>query len=209
MARRTKENAEVTRTQLLDAAETVFTEKGVSRTSLAEIASAAGVTRGAIYWHFKDKSDLFHAMLDRVKLPIDEMVDKLSENQLDDPLLFLRNTAITVLRHIASDAQTCRVFDIVNHKCELVAEMEIGRERQLESRSECIDCVEQAIVIAKEQGLIAPNVNPHTTAIAWYAYVDGLISAWVLDPNAFSLADEAPAMVDLLLNGTRLYHTSR
>lgn len=54
MARRTKEEAEETRIQILDAAERVFYDKGVSRASLAEIASDAGVSRGAIYWHFEN-----------------------------------------------------------------------------------------------------------------------------------------------------------
>jgi TetR/AcrR family acrAB operon transcriptional repressor len=52
MARKTKEEAQETRNAILDAAELVFQEHGVSHTSLAEIAAAAGVTRGAVYWHF-------------------------------------------------------------------------------------------------------------------------------------------------------------
>ena len=64
MARRTKEDAQATRTALLDAAERVFQQRGVSRTSLNEIAQAAGVTRGALYWHFKDKAALFNAMME-------------------------------------------------------------------------------------------------------------------------------------------------
>ena len=71
MARRTKEDADATRQALLDAAEAVFYAKGVGRASLAEIAQAAGATRGAIYWHFKDKVDLFNAMMDRVTLPLE------------------------------------------------------------------------------------------------------------------------------------------
>ena len=63
MARRTKEEAAITREQLLDAAERVFRERGVAGSSLAEVASAAGVTRGAVYWHFRDKADLFAAMI--------------------------------------------------------------------------------------------------------------------------------------------------
>ncbi|MBL8522861.1 MAG: TetR family transcriptional regulator, partial [Betaproteobacteria bacterium] len=70
MVRRTKEEAQETRNRLLDTAEHVFNERGVSRTSLAEIAEAAGVTRGAIYWHFKNKLDLFNAMMERVILPV-------------------------------------------------------------------------------------------------------------------------------------------
>ena len=66
MARRTKEEAQATRDRILDAAELEFQRHGVSRTSLQAIARAAGVTRGAIYWHFKNKPDLFKAMLKRL-----------------------------------------------------------------------------------------------------------------------------------------------
>lgn len=58
LARRTKEDAFATRNSLLDAAEQVFYEQGVARASLNEIAQRAGATRGAVYWHFKDKLDL-------------------------------------------------------------------------------------------------------------------------------------------------------
>ena len=54
MVRKTKEEAEQTRKDILNAARIVFHECGVSRSSLEKIAKAAGVTRGAIYWHFKD-----------------------------------------------------------------------------------------------------------------------------------------------------------
>ncbi|WP_303295791.1 TetR family transcriptional regulator, partial [Escherichia coli] len=59
MARKNKQEAQETRQHILDVALRLFSQQGVSSTSLGEIAKAAGVTRGAIYWHFKDKSDLF------------------------------------------------------------------------------------------------------------------------------------------------------
>ncbi|OBX33695.1 HTH-type transcriptional repressor BepR [Halomonas elongata] len=74
MARRTKAEAEATREALLDAAEEVFFEKGVACTSLEQIARHAGMTRGAVYWHFRNKADLFRAMLDRVRMPFEELV---------------------------------------------------------------------------------------------------------------------------------------
>ena len=49
MVRRTREAAAATREQLLDAAERVFRDRGVTRTSLAEVAAEAGVTRGALW----------------------------------------------------------------------------------------------------------------------------------------------------------------
>ena len=62
MVRRTKEDAMATRDSILDAAELLFAERGVSSTTLQHIATAAGVTRGAIYWHFKNKQALLTAM---------------------------------------------------------------------------------------------------------------------------------------------------
>jgi TetR/AcrR family acrAB operon transcriptional repressor len=71
VARRTKEEALATRNRLLDAAELLFQAQGVSQTTLQQIAQQAGATRGAIYWHFKDKADLFNAMMERVILPLE------------------------------------------------------------------------------------------------------------------------------------------
>ncbi|WP_311195329.1 TetR family transcriptional regulator [Suttonella sp. R2A3] len=60
--RRTKAEAEQTRQSLLDAALALFSEQGYESTSLAEIARTAGTTRGAIYWHFKNKADMLNAL---------------------------------------------------------------------------------------------------------------------------------------------------
>jgi len=201
MARRTKEDAEITRNLLLNAAETVFNEKGVARTSLADIAQVAGVTRGAIYWHFKNKADLFHAMLERVKMPIDEMIDQLNAKQSATPLIYLKAGAVTVLKHIAADAQTRRVFDIVNHKCELVDDMAIARTRQLESRAGCLEYIEQSVQAAIDQHSLPTTVNARIAAIGLHALIDGLICSWILDPDSFSLGKEADQLIQIYITG--------
>ena len=103
MARRTKEEAAATRDSILDAAEKLFVEQGVSRTTLQHIASEAGVTRGAIYWHFDDKSALFNAMMDRVRLPLEAELQVLDESESADPLDDLRNYVMAVLRRTVND----------------------------------------------------------------------------------------------------------
>src|SRR3954468_23535016 len=90
MARRSKEDALATRARLLDAAELVFQAQGVAGTSLNDIAVAAGTTRGAIYWHFRDKADLFTAMMDRVSLPLQEAMAHIVAAEGGDPLPPLR-----------------------------------------------------------------------------------------------------------------------
>ena len=58
MAKRTHEEAERTRQAILDSALRLFSRRGYESTSLSDIARFANVTRGAIYWHFKDKGEI-------------------------------------------------------------------------------------------------------------------------------------------------------
>lgn len=103
MARRTKADANATRDRLLDAAECIFYAKGVSRASLADIANEAGTTRGAIYWHFKDKADLFNAMMDRVTHPLMQAIDGTQAMAHLAPLERLRGMVQGVQGAIAHD----------------------------------------------------------------------------------------------------------
>ena len=73
--RRTKDEAERTRRRVLQAARKVFARQGVARTSLEQVARAAGVTRGAVYWHFRNKADLFFQMREQVSLPLLDRID--------------------------------------------------------------------------------------------------------------------------------------
>jgi TetR/AcrR family acrAB operon transcriptional repressor len=59
MARRTKEEAQQTRCNIMSLALDLFCQQGLARTSLTDIAKATDLTRGAIYWHFKNKEELF------------------------------------------------------------------------------------------------------------------------------------------------------
>lgn len=201
MARRTKEEAEETRTLILDTAERVFHEKGVSRTSLADIAQAAGVTRGAIYWHFKNKLDLFNAMMERATLPMEEIAETAAALADEDPLAHLRHTALAVLTSACQDPHTRLVFEIVSHKCELVDELASARDRQLECRALCLADMEQGFRKAIRHGQLPRTVNARRAAIGMHALVDGLISNWVLDPALFSLRKDGEKIVDSYLSG--------
>lgn len=72
--KRTKEDAEQTRENILNAAIGLFADKGVTATTLEDIAAAAHVTRGAIYWHFKNKLEIFDALHERLHRPLVTMI---------------------------------------------------------------------------------------------------------------------------------------
>lgn len=203
MVRRTKDEAQETRNRILDAAEHLFSERGVSRTSLEDIAHAASVTRGAIYWHFKDKRDLFAAMVDRVTLPMEAMVARSSDESVADPIASLKACAVTALKRTANDPQVQRVFDIVTHKCEYLGEMAGVNNRISAVQKGCVDRAEQTLRNAVKRGLLPASVNPRLAAVGLDAMLYGLISNWLANPGYLPLERHAEAMIDLYVDGLR------
>ena len=70
------ERTEATRGRLITTARRLFSEKGFAATSTEEILSEAGVSRGALYHHFSNKTDLFQATFEAVE---EELTAKLLE----------------------------------------------------------------------------------------------------------------------------------
>ena len=68
------EQSEATRTALLQAARELFTERGYADTATEDIARRAGVTRGALYYQFRDKPGLFRAVVEDLNLHIVQKV---------------------------------------------------------------------------------------------------------------------------------------
>ena len=111
--RRTKAEAEETRLSILSAAERVFFEKGVSTASLDDVAKAAGVTRGAIYWHFANKTDLFLELYNTVNLPIEDMIARDVEQPAAEVLCYIEKSAGDWLTELAADEHRQRIFTIL------------------------------------------------------------------------------------------------
>ena len=205
MVRRTKADAQATRSSLLDAAEHLFQAHGVSRTSLNDIAVAAGTTRGAIYWHFKDKADLFNAMMERVTLPLEQALQSATSPQAQCPVLELRHVMVEALRRTVNDAQTRRVFDVATHKVEYVAELLGVKQRHLQVRNACLARTQQAMQqVAALRGSPLP-VDVHTAALGLHVMIDGLIQNWLLDPDAFDLVATGRQTFDTYLAGLGLH----
>ena len=204
MARRTKEEAAATRDSILDAAEKLFVEQGVSRTTLQHIASEAGVTRGAIYWHFDDKGALFNAMMERATLPLEAELQLLDQAESEDPLDDLRSYMLAVLRRTVEDPGARRVFEIATLKVEFVDEMSAVRQRRRHSMDNWMARAERRLRVAIDRGLVRRCAEPRTLALALWTMIDGLIRSWMFDPNSFDLLQLGKCVIDPYMNGLRV-----
>lgn len=203
MARRTKEEAEATRQRILDKAELQFLRHGVAGTSLQDIARAAGLTRGAIYWHFANKLDLFHAMLQRVALPLEREIDRSDDPALDDPLGHIRRSYLAALRTTVSDPHARRVFEIALHKVEYAGDRLVVRDRRLASVRQRLQHVERGLKRAARLGQVELRVPARHVAMGLHSMVGGLIQNWLLDPRAFDLLRVGTSAIDGYLAGLK------
>lgn len=201
MARKTKEDALATREQLLDAAERVFHRRGVSRTTLQEIAQDAGLTRGAIYWHFENKGELFHAMMERVTLPMMARMTALTVEDEESPLDKIRRNTAEALKLIAHDPQVRRVFEIATQKVEYVDELQSLRERHVAGRNECVDDMHKLLEMGRARGQVRGDMDLRTATLGLFALIGGLKYNWLLDPDGFDLETVGLATLDAYLAG--------
>lgn len=203
MVRRTKEEAQETRSQILEAAEKAFFERGVARTTLADIATLAGVTRGAIYWHFSNKADLVQAMLDSLHEPLDELAKAAESEDELDPLGCMRRLLIHLFHEVALDPKTRRINEILFHKCEFTDEMCDLRQQRRTASLECNTRIGLTLRNAVNRGQLPENLDTASAAISIHAYIDGLLYQWLLAPDSFELHIDAERWVDTGLDMLR------
>lgn len=175
MARRTKDEAEQTRTAIMDAAEAVFFKNGVAHTSLQQVAAAAGVTRGAVYWHFRDKVELLDAITNRIFLPQEDLLEQLAAGSSDTPLHDLRQACCETLRRIGQDARRLMVITIINHRCEYTGEMASILKRKFECKDRMLNRFCRLFERAHKLGQLSSGWGPKTAALTLQSIMSGLI----------------------------------
>lgn len=187
MARKTKAAAKETRENIIDAAERLFFAHGVMQTSLEQIAEEAGVTRGAIYWHFSDKVALFKALHERVRLPQEDLVEQALADGHPDPLGLLEQVATDCTKTIATDPQLMRVYAILLVRCEYIGEMVEALKRQQDADAVMRAKLVRIFTMANENGSLDPNWIPEIAARVFEAMIRGLWADWLRYGQQFDL----------------------
>jgi TetR/AcrR family acrAB operon transcriptional repressor len=201
MVKKTREDALATRETLLAAALQVFRERGVAHTRLADVAERAGVTRGAIYWHFKDKAQLFAAVCERGTLPVEALLAEASQNAQRDPLATVRQLAQMALTHLAGCADTQAMFDVIFHKCEFTEELAPVVAKNDADRAACLSRVQALFDQAVAIGQLPAHTDTFLATQGLHAYMVGLMHEWVLNPGSYDLAVCAEPLLDCYLSG--------
>ena len=168
MVRKTKEDAELTRQRIINAARAVFLKRGVSKSTLEHIATEANVTRGAVYWHFENKTEIFHAIREQVFLPlIDSIDDTLAPavKNIDNPLNQIEASLCNTINDLTTNVEMREIYEIMMIKCEYVDEFATVLHQIMSNCSCIIEKLEAAYERAKAQDLLATSLSPRALAM--------------------------------------------
>ncbi|MFC0272583.1 TetR/AcrR family transcriptional regulator [Metabacillus herbersteinensis] len=73
---------ELTRDMIMDAARDLFAQNGYQNVSMRQIAKVLGYSHGSIYYHFKNKAELFYALVQKYFHMLDEILDAIMKQEL-------------------------------------------------------------------------------------------------------------------------------
>ena len=206
MVRKTKEDAELTRQRILDAARSVFLKRGVSRSTLEHIATEANVTRGAVYWHFENKTEIFHAIREQVFLPLIDSIDdtlspavknilspaiEMSENPLNQIEASLCNT----VNQLNDNQQMREIYEIMMIKCEYVDDFATVLHQMMNNCVCIVEKLEAAYERAKAQNLLATTLSPKALALDTHLFFGGLLHMWVKDTDGSKFRFQAQQLI--------------
>ena len=201
MVRKTKEDAERTRKRIINSARAVFLARGVSRSTLEHIATHAEVTRGAVYWHFKNKTDIFHAIRDQVFLPlIDRMDDSLTLASNVDPLTQIENSLCVTFDDLNNNIEMRQTYEIMMIKCEYVDEFSLVLQQILSNCSSITSKIKLAYERAEAQNLLACKHTPLALALDTHLFFGGLLHMWVKDADGSMFRNQAKELIKSHIN---------
>ena len=205
--RRTKAEAEQTRDSIIAAAITVFSERGFSRATFDEIARTAGVTRGAIYWHFRNKLEIFDALERRADLPNEVFGNRLRARLAADfdldPLDELADTIREGVRAFEADTERRRILTILWLRCEYVGEMLPALERRQRADAAMQQLFVDVIALADARQRLAPGQSPEIAGRTLTLVVNGSVEYWLRAPEGARLETALMSLVMAFLQTIR------
>ncbi|MFV0421677.1 TetR family transcriptional regulator [Oleidesulfovibrio sp.] len=202
MARKTKEEAEKTRQLLLDCALTVFLRKGYSATTLNDIAEEANLTRGAVYWHFKNKVDIFSAVLDQAFAPMSRLVRHILERG-GNACFVLQEVLQHWMLKLAVDETMQKALDLVLTKTEQNDELAEHHAQMIQQDVEFINNLTAVFSKGIDSGELRADIDPKVGAATFMTLCMGLARLSINHPDAIDMAKHCTMVSNIFFCGVK------
>ncbi|HEX9357236.1 MAG TPA: TetR/AcrR family transcriptional regulator [Streptosporangiaceae bacterium] len=185
------------RDQIIAAAAGCFARAGYHATTMADIAEAAGVSKGTPYLYFPGKEALFIALYEEwdcgLATRVDAAIGGLAEPARQSPRTILRTVASAIAAHVLDNPQTCRVLmeatTLAAYETAIAAKVEAA---SIVSRDQLTGLFQAGA----EAGEWPAGTDPALRARLFTAGLYGLMAQWHTAPGSFSLEAAMGALAD-------------
>ncbi|HCL6765579.1 TPA: multidrug efflux transporter transcriptional repressor AcrR, partial [Klebsiella pneumoniae] len=160
---------------------------------------SCGCNEGAIYWHFKNKSDLFNEIWELSDASISDLEIEYRAKFPNDPLSVIREILVYVLEATVTEERRRLMMEIIYHKCEFVGEMTVVQQAQRQLSLASYERIEQTLKECIAAKLLPANLLTRRAAVLMRSYLSGLMENWLFAPDSFDLHAEARDYVAILL----------
>lgn len=198
--KKTKEEALETRNAILESALDTFYEKGYSRTTFDEIAKRIGFTKGAVYWHFRNKPDLVTALInDYIENQVEYINARLPViKTIDDIILYFLHMADYILS--SEKTRKCAFFMLCQMEWSetLITKVKIGVDN---NKVKIFDNIKEALTLLQKNGDMSADINvEHITYIIMGIW-NGVLGDFLSHRCPFDLKVMLKESLSLIFNG--------
>jgi TetR/AcrR family fatty acid metabolism transcriptional regulator len=184
--------------RILDAAVSVFAEKGFHVARVSDVAARASVADGTIYLYFRNKEELlmtaintaFNAFMSRARSELDA---------IPSPAGKLRRLAGLHLEALGSNRNLAIVFQM-----ELRQSARFLAPFSHEHMVEYFGLVRSAIREGQAQGIFRPGLHEKIAANCFFGALDEMVTSWVLDDTQYELSNVGETVADIILLGLEM-----
>lgn len=183
---------EATRQRLLDAAETVFADKGYHGAAVDDIARVSDSSKGGFYFHFPNKEAIFLALVDSLTPRLEAAIERAISAEAD-PVAQLDAALRTVFETFSSHRRLSKIL--------LVEAVGLGHgfdEKLMLVRGRFAAMIQRRLDLAVQRGRIPP-VDTETVAWAWFGAINEIVTRWLVSGQPRRLDDAYPTLRALLL----------
>lgn len=204
--RRTKEDAELTKQAILNAAVDIFSERGVAKASLEEIARKADVTRGAVYWHFKNKMEIFDALHESLHTPFIERIMEGLEAEHPNPVGQLQELCTNILLELDEDDFRRKTLKLFFIKCDYSGDLEDRQKRNTEAKYEKFAAFTAYFQKAIDAGQLPADADTEDFTMAMNCFMRGVVTEYLEAPEAFNMRVRGPKLLNIFFSSLAASH---
>ncbi|SMO79756.1 TetR/AcrR family transcriptional regulator [Melghirimyces algeriensis] len=189
-----------TRTKILEAARRVFAKYGYEGATLDQVANDAGLTKGAVYWHFSSKSDLYLALCERSLTQLLQGLPDQIQNIFNAP-----NPMEALRTLLESQFSSCEerngeqpmlFFEFISSSRDPSV-----REKLCEAFSKLFQGTSDSLQEMQQKRLLTSDVDSHDLSVVLHSLINGIVLMWIVAPNHVSFQSASEAVSKILWHG--------